>query len=524
MEFTVARESLASGQKALDINLSNQKYGTFAEIGAGQEVVRWFFRVGAAANTIAKSISAYDMTISDAIYGECARYVSRERLEKMLGYEYELITERLSEKRGDQTEFFAFADTVTTRNFKGTNECHGWMGLMFQTAPHKTPNTILVHVRMLDADRVAQQEALGIFGINLCYGCFFHWSNVDVFLKSLLDNLSVDRIEVDMIHFAGPDFEKHDHRLTAVKLVKLGLTDAAMFRPDGEVLQPSEVLYKRPVVVERGSFRPVTHVNMDLMECARAQFMADWGEEADNPIVLFEITLKQLTIKNGTETMEEDVDWDDFLARCELLASTGAMVLISDYFEYYRLAQYLGRYTKKHIALAMGIPSLRDLFDEKYYEHLEGGILESFGRLFKNDLRLYVYPLLEDKYHLVTTQRLRVAPHLQNLYAHLVEQGSIQPIDFYDRDYLGIFSRDVLRRISEGDATWETMVPGNVRDMIKQHSYFAYHDPSAPAPAPQNGNGAVQGAVELEALPGVAAPPGEVEADEKPAGPAATSA
>lgn len=499
MEVTIARDTLASGQKALDINLSNQKYGTFAEIGAGQEVVRWFFRVGAAANTIAKSISAYDMTISDAIYGECNRYVSRDRLEKMLSYEYDLLVERLGGKRGDQTEFFAFADTVTTRNFKGTNECHGWMGLMFQTEPHGDPNIILVHVRMLDTDRVAQQEALGIFGINLCYACFFHWQNVDVFLKSLLDNLSTDRIEVDMIHFSGPDFRDHDHRLTAVKLVKIGLTDAAMFRPDGEVLQPSEVLYKRPVVVERGSFRPVTHVNMDLMECARAQFMGDWGEEADNPIVLFEITLRQLAIKEGGEMEEEEVDWDDFLARCELLASTGATVLISDYIEYYRLAQYLGRYTKKRISLALGIPSLRDLFDEKYYDHLEGGILESFGRLFKNDLRLYVYPLLEDKFHLVTTQRLRVAPHLQNLYAHLVERGSIQPIDFYDRDYLGIFSRDVLRRIAESDSTWETMVPDKVRDMIKERGYFGYRDPNAPVPELQEGNGEAQGAVELSA-------------------------
>ena len=279
-----------------------------------------------------------------------------------------------------------------------------------------------------------------------------------------------------------------------------------MFRPDGEVLQPSEVLYKRPVVVERGSFRPVTHVNMDLMECARAQFVADWGAEEENPIVLFEITLRQLAVKEGGELEEEEVDWEDFLARCELLASTGATVLISDYIEYYRLAQYLGRYTKKRIALALGIPSLRDLFDEKYYEHLEGGILESFGRLFKNDLRLYVYPLLEDKYHLVTTQRLRVAGHLQNLYAHLLERGSIQPIDFYDRDYLGIFSRDVLRRIAAGDESWETMVPTNVRDMIKERGYFNYHEINAPAPALQEGNGEAQGAVELAPTKGAEAP------------------
>lgn len=475
MDFNVERESIAPSQKALDINLAATKYGTFAEIGAGQEVVRWFFRVGGAANTIAKSISAYDMTISDAIYGECARYVSRERLEKMLQYEFDLLVERLDEKRGETSEFFSFADTVATRNFKGTNECHGWMGLRFQIDPRGPAHQILVHVRMLDADRVAQQEALGIFGINFCFASFFNYHNEDRFLSSLLDGLTTERIEVDMILFEGEEFEKRDPRMTAVRMVKLGLTDAAMFLPDGTVLQPSEALYKRPVVVERGSFRPPTHVNMDMLECARAQFVADWGGDAENPLVLFEITMRQLAIKDGRTVEEGEVDWDDFLARCELLASTGATVLISDYIEYYRLAQYLGRYTKKKIAMAMGVPSLRDLFDEKYYEHLEGGILESFGRLFKNDLRLYVYPFLEDANHLITVPRLRVAPHLQNLYQHLLDNGSIQAIDFYDRRHLGIFSRDVLRRIGENDPSWETMVPEGVAALIKEHGYFGFN-------------------------------------------------
>ena len=471
----MAHEVLGTGQKALQINLDAEKYGTFAEIGAGQEVVRWFFRVGGASNTIAKSMSAYDMTISDAIYGECARYVSRERLEGMLLHEYDLLIERLGEKRGATTHFFSFADTVTTRNFKGNNECHGWMGVKFQTSPGSEPNEVVIHVRMLDKDRLAQQEALGIVGINLCSACFFHHKDPEDMLESLLDDLSTERIEVDMIHFSGPDFLTLDHRMMAVHLVKLGLTDAAMFKPDGEVLQPSEVIYKRPVVVERGSFRPITLVNMDMLECARAQFVADWGEEAENPVVLFEITLRQLTT---TGDSNDEIDWDDFLARCESIASTGATVLISDYVEYYRLAQFLQRYTKKKIGIAMGIPSLRDLFDEKYYEHLEGGILESFGRLFKNDLRLYVYPLLDaDAHHLVTVPRLRVAPHLQNLFEYLNGNGSLQAIDFYNRDYLHIFSRDVLRRINEGDVTWEKMVPGQVAVLIKERGYFGCNTP-----------------------------------------------
>ncbi len=480
------RELLATGQKALEINLDAHKYGTFAEIGAGQEVVRWFFRVGAAANTIAKSISAYDMTVSDAIYGTCERYVSRQRLETMLDYEYKLLVERLDEKRGPETEFFTFADTVATRNFKGTNECHGWMGVQFQTEPHAQPSRVLLHVRMLDADRVAQQEALGIVGINLCYGCLMLSGDPFTLMESLLDNLSSDRIEVDMIHFSGHSYESIDHRMMAVRLVELELSDAAMFRPDGEVLQPSEVLYKRPVVVERGSFRPVTHVNLDMLECARAQFMADWGEEAENPIVLFEITRRNL-FESG------EIDYDDFIARIELLASTGATVLISDYAEYYRLAQYLGRYTKKKIGMVMGIPSLRDLFDEKYYEHLEGGILESFGRLFKNDLKLYVYPLLEDASHLITVPRLRVAPHLQNLYEHLMENGSIEALDFYNRNYLGIFSRDVLRRIADGDESWEKMVPVEAVALIKERGYFGYDQPH-----PETNGAPVEAAPQIE--------------------------
>ncbi len=464
------RDIIATSQKALKLNQDPSKYGAFAEIGAGQEVVRWFFRVGSASNTIAKSMSAYDMTISDAIYGPCERYVSRERLEKMLSHEYDLVIKRLGEKRGHESQFFAFADTVTTRNRRGgggNTECHGWMGITFQTAPESDANTILLHVRMLDADRLAQQEALGVVGINLVHGCFYHTDSVDELMESLLDNLSTERIEIDMIHFSGPAFEGVDHRMAALKLVRLGLSDAAMFRPDGTVLQPSEALWKRSVVVERGSFRPVTHVNLDMIECATAQFAADWGGDADNPLVLFELTLKNL-MEPGA------IDYEDFIARVELLASTGATVLISDYAEYYKLAQYLGHYTKKKIAMVMGIPSLRDLFDEKYYEHLEGGILESFGRLFKNDLRLYVYPLLEEEHHLINISRLKVAPHLHNLYQHLIENGSIQAIDFYNRDYLHIFSREVLRLIIAGDDKWETMVPEEVAAMIKERGYFGY--------------------------------------------------
>ena len=471
IESLTQRKSVSTLEKALAINLQSRKYGAFAEIGAGQEVVRWFFQAGGASRTIAKSISAYDMTVSDAIYGTADRYVSRGRLTEMLDHEYSLTIERLNEKRGADTEFFVFADTVAARNFKGGNESHGWMGVRFQTQPHGEPSEIVMHVRMLDARNVEQQEALGVVGINLIHSAFFLYPSPEAIMESLLDNLTTRRIDVDMIKFSGPVFQDVDHRLMALKLVQLGLSDAAMFSCTGEVLQPSEALWKRPVLVERGSFRPVTNVNIDMLNCAREQFEQQPNVEDDDVFTLMEITMRNL-LESG------EIDNADFLARADVLAATGATVLISNYFEYYRLAAYLQRYTQQPIALAMGVPSLRDLFDEKYYENLDGGILESFGRLFKNDLKLYIYPVKDEDERLITVQKLKVAPHLQSLYNYLVENESILSLDFFDRNYLHIFSRDILDRIADNDCSWEEMVPVEVTTLIKERGFFGYCDKS----------------------------------------------
>lgn len=466
------RDNVGTQQKALAINLDARKYGSFAEIGAGQEVVRWFFQVGAAAGTIAKSMSAYDMTVSDAIYGTSERYVSQGRLQNMLDHEFRLLIERLDAKRGADTEFFAFANTVAARNFKGTNECHGWLGVKFQTAPRTDPNQIILHVRMLDKDNVAQQEALSIIGVNLIHGALFDYEHPEELLKDLLDGLSVERIEVDMIRFSGPVFAGLDHRLMSLKLVHSGLTNAAMFAASGEILQPSEVLYKKPVLVERGSFRPVTHVNLDMLECARQQFVAQDEVPESEVVTLMEITMKNLL---STANGDGEIDYADFLARADMLAASGATVLVSNYFEYYRLAAYLGRYTKQRIGITMGVPSLMDLFDEKYYEHLEGGILEGFGRLFKNDLKLYIYPLKDQRTgQLITVQKMRVAGHLRNLYEHLVENGSVESLDYYNKEYLTIFSRDCLAKIKNGDSSWEKMVPTEVAALIRERRFFGY--------------------------------------------------
>lgn len=460
---------LDTHQKALKINLDPRWYGTLAEIGAGQEVVRWFFRVGAAAGTVAKSISAYDMMVSDAIYGSSDRYVSRVRLQAMLDYEFQLNVERLGGKRGDTTAFFAFADTVVARSFKGGNECHGWMGVKFQSRPRDEPSQILIHVRMLDTEASLQQEALGVVGVNLLYGAFFLHHEPERLVESLLDKLTTGRIEIDVIEFRGIEFRSVDNRLITLKLVQLGLSGAAMFGPNHEVLQPSEVLYKKALLVERGSFRPPTHVNFDMLQCALEKFRADPAVAGKEVLPIFELTMRNL-LAGG-----DDVDRRDFLARADLLAACGMTVLVSDYFEYYRLAAYLAWRTKERIGIVLGAPSLIELFDEKYYASLPGGILESFGRLFKNNLKLYVYPLLNGETgEMVTVENLPVAPELRKLYGYLADRGSFVALDNFNPEYLSIFSRDVLAKIADADPSWESMVPEGVSRMIRERHFFGF--------------------------------------------------
>ncbi len=459
--------ALDTHHKALKINLDPRWYGTFAEIGAGQEVVRWFFRVGGAAGTVAKSMSAYDMDVSDAIYGTADRYVSRSRLQAMLDLEFELNVERLADKRGDSTSFFAFADTVVARSYRGGNECHGWLGVKFQSRPRDEPSQILLHVRMLDAETSLQQEALGVVGVNLLYGAFFHHHEPEMLVESLLDKLTTGRIEIDVIEFSGIEFRAVDNRLLSLKLVQLGLSGAAMFGAHREVLQPTEVLYKKAVIVERGSFRPPTLVNFDMLECALDKFRADPAVEGREVLPIFELTMRNLMSDGG------EIDRRDFLARADLLAVSGMTVMISDYFEYYRLAAYLAWRTKEPIGIVLGAPSLIELFDEKYYQQLPGGILESFGRLFKNDLKLYVYPLRDPGTgELTTVENLPVAEDLKKLYGYLADRGSFVDLDNFKPEYLRIFSRDVLKRIGAGDPSWKEMVPPEVAGMIIKRRFF----------------------------------------------------
>src|SRR5712691_7135783 len=467
-----AEMDIGTNKKAFQINLDAKKYGTFAEIGAGQEVARRFFHVGGAAGTIAKTMSAYDMTFSDAIYGPTDRYVSRVRLQTMLDHEYNLLLERLNAKLGGGRTFFVFADTVAARSFKQHNESHGWLGVRFQSEKHGEPSQIIIHVRMLDETNVDQQEALGVIGVNLIYGAFFY-AEPEKLISSLQENLAPGRIEVDMIKFSGPLFQNVDNRLMSLRLVSQGLTNAVMFKADGETVQPAEVFYKKAILVERGSFRPVTYATNDMLDGARRVFLKHCDCSEDDIVVLMEMTLENL-VADG------EVDHADFLARVDILRALGRTVLISKFGEFFRLAGYLFRYTNRAIGIVMGVPSLIEILNEKYYTNLEGGILEALGRMFKGGLKLYVYPMIDETSgKIVTATQIQVAPNLRSLFRYLTDNQYVQEITHYHHEYLRIQPLDVLAKLQSGDSRWEQMVPPEVAHLITKREFFGYRRPIA---------------------------------------------
>jgi hypothetical protein len=467
-----AEMDVGTDKKAFQINLDSKKYGTFAEIGAGQEVARRFFHVGGASGTIAKTMSAYDMTFSDAIYGSTDRYVSRVRLKTMLDHEYDLLLERLDAKLGDQRTFFVFADTVAARSFKQHNESHGWLGVRFQTQTRGDPSQIIIHVRLLDETNVDQQEALGVVGVNLLYGAFYH-PEPEKLISSLQENLAPGRIQVDLIKFSGPAFAGVDNRLMSLQLVSQGLTNAIMFTADGETVQPAEVFYKKAILVERGSFRPVTYATNDMLDGARKVLLEQSGCSDQELIVLMEMTLENLL-------SEGQLNHADFLARVDILGALGRTVLVSRFGEYYRLASYLSRYTSKMIGLVMGVPSLMEIFDEKYYLNLEGGILEALGRMFKGELKLYVYPMIDEETGgILTATQVSVAPNLRSLFQYLIDNRFIQEITDYNPKYLRIYPPEALAKLQAGDSGWESMVPPEVVQIIKKREFFGYRAAAA---------------------------------------------
>jgi hypothetical protein len=455
--------------KALRINLNENIYGTFAEIGAGQETVRQFFRAGGASGTIAKAMSAYDKDFSDAIYGieNDGRYVTEARLIKMLDHEIDLIEKRLTRDKHPNKLFFSYANTVTTIDFAKKFKGHGWVGIRYQVDEDNDYNEITLHVRFKENDARLQQETLGVLGTNLIYGAFYKYNEPKKLLRYLYDHLDKDQLEIDTINFSGPVFKDVDNRLMSLQLVKNGMTDAVMFSPDGNNVLPARVLYKKNILALRGSFRPVTKVNMDMFHKSYEMFIKENKVDPDKTQVVFEITLSNLRA-------EGEIDEQDFMDRARLLCSLGQTVLISNFQEYYKLVEYFSQYTKSRMGLAMGVNNLVDIFDEKYYRHLSGGILEAFGKLFFKDLRVYLYPMENEDGTITNSENLKVHPRMKELYKFFKYNGKVIDITEHDPSTLTIFSRTVLKMINEGEDGWENMLPEGVAKLIKEKSLFGY--------------------------------------------------
>lgn len=456
-------------QKALKINLNDNIYGTFAEIGAGQETVRQFFRAGGASSTIAKSISAYDKDFSDAIYGieDDKRYVTENRLRKMLDWETSLIEERLTRDKHPEKLFFSYANTVATIDFAKKFKGHGWVGLRFQIEPNGDYNEIILHIRFKENDARLQQETLGVLGTNLIYSAFYKYNQPKKILKYLYDNLNKDQLEIDTINFSGPVFKEVDNRLVSLQLVKGGMTDAVMFSPEGKNVLPAKILYKKNILALRGSFRPVTKVNVEMYLNSIKLFLKQKNVELEKTQVVFEITLSNLK-------SDGEIDEQDFLDRAKLLCSLGQTVLISDFKEYYKLVEYFSLYTKKKIGITMGINNLIEIFNPKYYTQLSGGILEAFGKLFFKNVKVFAYPMLDENGQIVNSDNLKVHPRMKELYKFFKYNGKVEDVVDYDIKHLKIFSREVLKLINSGDPKWEDMLPKGVSKLIKEQKLFGY--------------------------------------------------
>lgn len=457
-------------EKALRINLDDKKYGTIVEIGAGQEVARWFFQAGGAAGTIAKTMSAYDMKFSDAIYGvqEDRRYVSRSRVLAMLEKEFQLVIDRVGKSRSVASRYFSYAATVAAKSFKGDNECHAWCGIRVQMYPRAEPSDIVLHVRMRDGNADLQQQALGVLGVNLIYAAYYYFEDAKTIIDSLTDNLEQDRIEIDSIDFNGPYFEEVDNRAINLHLIRSWKTRAVMFRPDGSVVVPAEMLYKKNVLTIRGTFKPVTRLNVDMIEQGLKFFTTMEGVSPDNSVALAEISLNDL---QGNDLGASD---EDLIARVGLLNKLGYSVMITDYTRYFSVRAYFRQFTMMQIGIVVGIMNIRQIFDEKSYRGVEGGILEGFGKLFPDNTRLLVYPEIDRSGEYVDYRNITLPSNLQYLYHHLLENNFIFGIECSDPELFKIFSREVLKQLPRGRGDWEACLPEGIAEEIIERKLFGY--------------------------------------------------
>ncbi len=456
--------------KTLRINLNEFIYGTFAEIGAGQEVARHFFRVGGASGTIAKTISAYDKNFSDTIYGEeeDGRYVTETRLGKMLNHEMRLLETRIPKEQRSTKMFFTLANTVTTIDFAKKFKGHGWMGIRFQTKPNEAYSEIVLHIRFHQNEARLQQEVLGIMGVNLVYGAFYKHENPKKLLRYLYDHIDQDAVEIDTINFSGPIFEEVDNRLMSLQLIRNGMTDAVMFDASGNNILPARILYKKNILALRGSFRPVTKVNIDMFEKSFEIFSKEENVDTLKTEVIFEITLSNLRA-------EGEIDEKDFMDRAKLLCTLGHTVMISNFKEYYRLIDYFSKYTKEQVGLTMGVNNFVDIFDEQYYQDLSGGILEAFGKMFYNNLKVYLYPMIHEKSgEVVNSNNLKLHPRMKDFYKFFKYNGKIVDIFDYEQNYLSIFSREILRNIKNNKEGWDDQLPNGIAELIRKEKMFGY--------------------------------------------------
>jgi len=473
------REILSPNRKALKINLNPSIYGCFAEIGGGQEVARHFFQAGGSSGTVAKTISAHDKAFSDALYEsiKTGRYVSEFRLNEMLQTEYTELTRILGGKRGINTQFFSFANTIETLNFQKNNRGQGWIGLRFQLKPETDPNQVILHVNLLENDGLMQQTTLGILGVNLIYACFFLHQYPSQFLRSLLDNLATDRLEITMIRMSGPDLDYVDNRLLSVQLVKNGMAKAIMFDRQGNVQQPYDMLYKKNVLAFRGSFRPVTYVMADMLRTSYRIFKRDEDYDKENTIPLCEMTLSNLQ-------QEGELDEQDFLDRVDILNGMGQNVMVSNFKEYYKLVQYFSQFKIIKLRIIIGIPTLMNFFEKKYYTHLRGGMLEAMGKFFIENMKLYVYPTISSVSiddptkgeELITSKNLLLADDISYLYQFLIKNRMILDITDAKREWLWINSQIVIKMIKDKIPGWEEMVPKYIQKEIKRKKLFGYEE------------------------------------------------
>jgi len=462
----------STSNKALRINLNKNIYGSFAEIGAGQETVRHFFRAGGASGTIAKTMSAYDKSFSDAIYGlePSGRYVTEERLQKMMDHEMKLLEERITRDVNPNKLFFTYANTVATIDFSKKYKGHGWLGIQFQLNPdQKEYNQIVLHVRFHENEAIHQQNTLGIVGVNLIYGAFYHYDDPKKLIRCLYDNIDQDSIEIDMINFSGPEFSQVDNRLMSLVLLKNGMTEAVMFGPDGNNILPASILYKKNILAFRGSFRPVTKVGIDIYNNAKELFLKEKRVTETNTEVIFEITLSNLSA-------EGEIDEADFMDRAKLLSSLGYTVLLSNFQEYYKLVEYFSRFSKMRIGLAMGVDNLIEVFNRKYYDKLGGGILEASGKLFSKNMKVYLYPMLiKDTKEVINSEKLDryLEENIVQLYHFFKNTERIIDIEDYNPEYLHIFSKEVLKMIENNVEGWENLLPDGVAETIKTQCLFS---------------------------------------------------